>query len=324
MYFNATDFDKAQDMYVKALETDKDHEEANMRLAQIYAIRGFIKKAITQNYEVVRILEAHGQTDRALRVASQTQGLNPEDDRIRKKLILIYKRLNEEHNFVAECLGLSQVYLEKGQENDAVKLLKKVIEDHPENGELGVGLAELYMRIGHLNEASEQFRRVGAHFLKSGFKKEAADAFRKLKLLGSADQNIIMTLGNLDIELGNLDAAESAFRDALKLDINNADALTGLGRVCYEKGAYRDAMLAFSKIVKINTRDIKAKEKLADLQNLTGNKPLAAKSYIEIAMHYQGEGDIERALELFKKALEMEPGNTTASREITALEKLIL
>jgi len=125
--------------------------------------------------------------------------------------------------------------------------------------------ADLRLKVGHLKEAGELYRKMAEVFLEKDMKKEAIEAFRKLKVLSTPDIDQLMALGDLLCDQGDLDGAEEEYRSALKLDINNLIALSGLAEVCLKKGGYRDAIIAYNKILTLNPGDITIKEKLCDM-----------------------------------------------------------
>jgi tetratricopeptide (TPR) repeat protein len=324
-YMLSMDFDRALDMYLKALKLDKNNEDACNRLLQIYAVRGLYKNFIAQSYEMVRILDEKGEHEKALDLTRRTIGLKPEDDKIRKKAILLYKRQNNTQKLVEESIALAMLYFEEGMTQWAVKIITRVQELAPDNHDIGVGLAEIYMRQGQIKEAADKYRELGRIFIKQGAREKAFDAYRKLKVLvTTADSELLVTLGNLYMEHGSFDQAESEFREALKLNINDMEALNSLGTVCQKKGSFRDAILAFTKVQKLNPKDINATQCLAELNKEIGNKPMAVKHYLEVADHYVHGGNVERAVELYKLVLELEPENEKANHEVQELGKLIM
>ena len=87
-------------------------------------------------------------------------------------------------------------------------------------------------------------------------------------------------MGNLYYMLNRLDEAEVEYRRAFALDLNNVDALMAFGSVCQMKGNMRNALLAFDKILQINTSDIVALEKLGEINQTAGNTQEAIRNYL--------------------------------------------
>jgi tetratricopeptide (TPR) repeat protein len=318
-------FDSAREAYLAVMKVDSNNEEACQQLIQIYALRGLYKDFIAQSYEMVRILDEKGQPERALEMARRVMGLKPEDDKIRKKAILLHKRQNDVNKLVEESIALAMLYFETGMAEWSIKIITTMQKLVPENHDIGAGLAEIYMRQGQIKEAADKYRELGRVFMKEGAREKAFDAYRKLKVLvTNPDSEILVTLGNLYMEHGTYDQAESEFREALKLNINDMGALNSLGMVCQKKGSFRDAILAFTKVQKLNPGDMNATERLAELNKEIGNKPMAVKHYSEVADHYVQGGNIERAVELYKLILELEPENEKANHEVQELGRLIV
>ncbi|MGV8118180.1 MAG: tetratricopeptide repeat protein [Candidatus Xenobiia bacterium LiM19] len=322
-HYDLNEWDKAMELYLQLKEKDPENEMSYVRLSEIYAIRGLFSDVITQNCELVRILFENGEVDRALEMAEKTVGLDAMGFKPRMCLIIVNRKKGDFERFVNESLELARLYSEEGMGERSMKLISKLQKLAPDNLEVAVKLADSFMVEGRMDRAEAQYRMLADKFREAGRKDKAADALRKVKVLITPDSSLLMALGNLYMELQNYDAAEAEFRGALKLNINDINALKALGTVCLAKGAFRDSILAFNKVSALDSQDLYAREQIGNIHRLTGNKDLAIRSLSEVAGLYEKARNIAKALEVWQMVLEIDPDHTQAMDEIDRLKKLL-
>ena len=92
-----------------------------------------------------------------------------------------------------------------------------------------------------------------------------------------------------------------------------------LGNVCQQKGQFRDAILAFNKILSINAQEVTAKEKLGELYQAQGNVNEAIKFFLAAAHAYQFSEEADKAIRLYRRVVQLDPTNPTACRELANL-----
>jgi len=313
------EWDLAIEKYKEVLDLDPTNEEAVTRLAELYAIRGLISDVIEQYFKLMDILEQKEEYDLAVEVARWIMKIQPENDKARMKTILIYKKKGDLEEVVKQSLELARLYIELGQGDQSILLLKNAQEIAPDNLDIGLELAEMYISYGHIQEGTNQYRKIANAYLAKQDYEKAAEAFRRMKIVTPDDPQLSFTLGNLYMKLGKLDEAEAEFRAILRHNLNHTEALMALGNVCQKKGRFRDAILAFNKILSVNPQDEVAKEKLGELYQAQGATNEAVKHYLQAASTYQYNGQVDRAIALYQRVLSIDPTNPTACRELTNL-----
>ncbi|MCL5036253.1 MAG: tetratricopeptide repeat protein [Chloroflexi bacterium] len=317
-YFNDREWEQAVMAYERVMKADPNNGDACAKIAEIYAIRGQISKVVEQYFRLMEILTEKGDTKIVVEVAEWINKLQPENLKPKEKILALYEKKGEIDKEVELSLKLARLYIERGEADEKpIDLLKKVLERDPENLNIALELAEIYLSSGHIQEGLMQFRTVSDAFIEKGMLDKAADAMKRMKVLQPDDQDLMFRLGNLYIELGKLDEAEAEYRAILRLNLNHIDALMALGNVCQKKGQYKDATLAFNKILSINPQEVSAREKLGELNHAQGLAGEAIKHYLSAAHSYQVSGNTENAVRIFQKVLSLDPTNPTATRELT-------
>jgi tetratricopeptide (TPR) repeat protein len=317
--FSRKEWEMAIDKYKLVLEANPQSEDACSKLAELFAIRGLISDMVEMYFTLMDILDQKEEYDLAIEVARWIIKIQPENDKARMNTILILKKKGNMEEVVVQSLQLAKLYIELGEGDKSILLLKNAQEIAPTNLDIGLELAEMYISHGHLQEGTNQYRKIANAYMSKGEYEKATEAFRRMKVVIPDDPQLLYTLGNLYLNLGKFNEAEAEFRAILRHNLNHTDALMALGEVCQKKGQFRDAILAFNKILSINPQDERAKEKLGELYHAQGSTGEAVKHYLQAAGAYQYNENIEKAIKLYQRVISIDPTNPTACRELTNL-----
>lgn len=120
---------------------------------------------------------------------------------------------------------------------------------------------------------------------------------------------------------GDLDAARKALRDALRLDPDNIELLCALGRLDLERGDLTAARKGYERSLAIDSRHLQARYELAFLRieerrfeeaevllaGLVQELPDSVEALAELGYLYRSTGRLRRALETYRRALEISP-----------------
>ncbi|MGV9171582.1 MAG: tetratricopeptide repeat protein [Promethearchaeia archaeon] len=153
----------------------------------------------------------------------------------------------------------------EGKYNDAISLLKEVLEEEPDNIIFWNYLGKIYVKTERFDDAIEAYRtaleinpksysswqNLGSAFYEKGDLKHAVVALKKSF---SLDKNNILTLNKLakiHKELGNLKRAKHIYIRILKSWPKNALAWSNLGVIYFHENKYNKVISAFKKAVKI-------------------------------------------------------------------------
>ena len=186
------------------------------------------------------------------------------------------------HSFIcAGCSGLlllnlcpfvANVYLFEGYKaavakrwDLAIKNYQKALRYDPFDGELNFYTGFAYMK-------SKNYPKAAYHFKKS----------LETKLDPSAFNN----LGNVYLELGELEKAERAYKNALYTQVSRAYSLNNLGAIYQKMGYLDESYKMFKEALKVNPKYKIAKNNLKVVENLRQRYAYIKERYGEDFLHY--------------------------------------
>ena len=152
---------KAEQVYLKAIQLDQNYAPAWNNLGQVYMVRGSYSQAEQAFKKALSILTYLTPEFAAYNLAH----LYLRQKRI--DLALQYATLSIEKNwrYIPGYILAAKLYLQKGQLNEAINLLKQGVEANPENTQIILNLAEYLVRTGD-PDANEQAKKYFRQILK--------------------------------------------------------------------------------------------------------------------------------------------------------------
>lgn len=179
---------------------------------------------------------------------------------------------------------LTDLYIQSGRLKDAVTEAEEVLHQNPDNLDARRILGRIYTRmIGDTQQG-----KVNEEMLRA-----ATEQYQKITAKDPKDLESWLTLGRLYRTASNSVEAEKAYTQALSIDPNSEEALTGLAIVYSDIG---DTRKAIEKLQTVTKRD-------------PNPRTLAA-----LASSYEQLHDYKSAAEVLRKALELDAENSRIKR----------
>lgn len=312
-------WDQALEQLEGIKQSDPNEPDVYKRLAYVQSIRGKFRSVINTYVELVSVLLEGEQLSEADSVIATVLSLNPECESAREKRIEIERKRGNTDRAVYLARELARLCIEKGDGDRSIRLLQEAQQEQPENLDISLELAEMFVSHGQIQDGANQYRKVANAFQEAGNIAKAAEAYRRMKVVQSDDPEVLLTLGRLYTELGKLDEAEQEFRSVLRHDLEHQDALLELGLVCQLKGRFRSGLLAFNKVLQNNPKLPKAMRKLGELNLSMGKQDEAVQHFLEAAQAYLEVEEREMAIETFQIVLGVDDSNAQAQQGLTNL-----
>ena len=196
--------------------------------------------------------------------------------------------------------------------NKAIDNFRLAMKEDPTGASFLVeDIAELYRAAGRIREAVEEAqaalkanpddlnaRRVLAHIytqeigdananrIDENMVRRAIEQYKIVTEKDPKDLESLVMLGRLDRVLNNSVDAEAAFKQAIAVDPDNEDAVTGLASVYSDRGDARSASDLLDKLTKKNP---------------------SARAYLSLATNYEQMKEYSLAADALKKAINLDP-----------------
>lgn len=261
-------------------------------------------------------LEKAGRPDQAIALYRQIVDDNPRDWNVINKIGDLYAKLNRSKEAADEYAKVADFYAKDGFLLKAIAIWKKINKLDASALEPYQQLADLYAKQGLMMEAKAQYQIVIDEFIKRGRTRDAGEALRKMAEIDPGDLKVRSKLADLYTREGSADKAVGE-HIAIAEELN-------------KKGHLAEALQVLEKGLKLDPRSDRLRLELARIHLIQKNYEKAAQ-YLEEAVQrshsdpvllarlgeaYLGGRKIEEAEAIFKRLLEINPGDDEARAQM--------
>ncbi|MBN1392451.1 MAG: tetratricopeptide repeat protein [Sedimentisphaerales bacterium] len=283
--------DLAEQMFYLAQQLNPDCALCYYNIGNSLFVRGEYKKAIHCWQKTAKLEPSHPQINYRIAQAYWAEG----DFKLGREYFLAELRINPGDVDVILDFGL--FLLETGEVESAKEKFNRILELRPDFALAKFYLGEVTFNSGDYGRAVKLFKealqndnrltgphyRLAEHSLMTGQTKEARDHLVSEMKLAPEDTEILVSIGSMFIEAGDMDYAMHCLLKAADIDCSNADAYYYLGVVSAVKGRFKDSLEFFGHALDIKPRDVRALR--------------------DSAVVYLGMGRLAEAADRIKKAL---------------------
>lgn len=214
---------------------------------------------------------------------------------------------------------LADAYVQNGQAHKSITLYKEALRLNPDNLKVLKGQAQLYLNLGELTEAESALKRLAEHPNRKG-----EDAYYAAQMLG----DLYMKRKAYDTAMQYYEKAALSSDAGIKYNtlISQADAMLMSERpvqVIYpvlmqaiqlRPNADEARFLMARSLMREGTMSSqdKAIEELRAITSEVRSVPMASKAFTLMGIIYFKQGQLNRSLDAFNRALELDPSNSEA------------
>lgn len=276
-----------------------------------------------------------GKKDRALEAFKKAIASVEEEEK-KNSGFLQLRKLNDVRRTSDAYRGLALTYLAMGKVDDAVGVLKTVVQRMPKDGSARLALGDAYLAQNNFDGAIEQFTErlalepttearldLARAWSKKRVAKSAEPLYREVLKAEPDNRAARMGLVDLFISMGRYADAETELKEALKKDENDLQALSRFGILKSRMGRPDQALEPLEKVATQNPLLYDARAEYAfllfrgdptnsDKCITTMTDILTSEPRHALSLHYLGmclyaKGNKARAEEMFKAALNVDP-----------------
>lgn len=198
----------------------------------------------------------------------------------------------------SKALESALKYLNQGKVAQAITEYQQILRHDPKDQATLMTVGDLYARQGDMSHAVEYFERLAQVYLADGFNSKAIAIYKKIAKLAPNELAPLERLADLYVQQGVLSEARPLFLQ--------------IAEVHLKANHSQKAVEVLQRLLDVEPDNPRVQMRLAELYNVMGQKKEAAHTYLSYAQRLIDRGEMDEALKLVDRALELEPGNATA------------
>ncbi len=236
--------------YEKVLKADPKDLTVTNTVGDLYSRLGEVDQA-TECFKTVGDAYANqGFTVKAIAMYKKISKLKPSLESV-LKLAELYTQQGLFNDARAQYLQVAEEFLKSGALEDAVRIFQKILEMDPENTNMRVRLAEVYVRLNKKNEAWQIFSAAAETLRSKGSLSGAEEVLRRMLTLDPGNSYALLMQGRNLLEAGDAEAAIESLQKVTDLD-SNPDGLRDLLKAYLKTGRLSDAGTLASKLLAVH------------------------------------------------------------------------
>src|SRR3984893_10774127 len=247
--------------YEKVLKADAKDLTVSNTVGDLYARLGETDKATDQFKVVGDAYASQGFTVKAIAVYKKISKLKHSLESV-LKLAELYTQQGLFNDARAQYLQVAEEFLKAGELENAVRIFQKILEMDPENVNMRVRLAEVYVRLGKKTEAWQIFSAAAEGMRAKGSLSGAEEVLQRMLKLDPGNTYALLMQGKNMIESGDAAGAVAALQKVPDID-SNPEGLRDLLKAYLQTGQLSEAGSIASKLLTVHN-DLSAISSFAD------------------------------------------------------------
>jgi tetratricopeptide (TPR) repeat protein len=317
--------------YEKVTKADPKDLTVTNTIGDLYSRLGEADKATECFKTVGDAYATQGFTVKAIAMYKKISKLRPSLEGV-LKLAELYTQQGLFNDARAQYLQVAEEFLKSGELDNAVRIFQKILEMDPENTNMRVRLAEVYVRLGKKNDAWQIFSAAAETLRAKGNLNGAEEVLQRMLTLDPGNGYALLMQGRNLLQAGDAEAAIESLQKVPDLD-SNPDGLRDLLKAYLKNGRLSDAGTLANKLLTVHN-DLASIAIFADALMQAGQYENALQVYDQHADRLLAEdsdkvlknlhsiighvrdnpASLEKLLELFQKA-----GESTHLTEVIEL-----
>ena len=317
--------------YEKILKNDAKDLTVTNTVGDLYSRLGETDKATGCFKTVGDAYASQGFTVKAIAMYKKICKLQPSLEGL-LKLAELYSQQGLFNDARAQYLQVAEEFLKNGELDNSVRIFQKILEMDPENSNMRVRLAEVYIRLGKKSDAWQIFSAAAESLRAKGSLSGAEEVLQRMLTLDPGNTYALLMQGKNMIESGDAAGAVAILQKVTDID-SNPDGLRDLLKAYLQTGQLSDAGAVANKLLTVHN-DLPAIASFAEALMQAGQYETALQVYNEHAERLLAENSdkvldslhtiighvrdnpdsLQKLLDLFHKA-----GENTHVSEVTEL-----
>ncbi|MCG8588651.1 MAG: tetratricopeptide repeat protein, partial [Proteobacteria bacterium] len=210
--------EKALKEYATLLKLEPRDSKLRVEVGDLHRRWGQVDDAITQYVKVADQYRDEGFDPKAVAVYKQILTLDAKRHEVRVSLADVYQRMALDAQAIGELQAAADGYHKEGRKREALELLRKMATLDPTNTTSRLKVADLLRQEGMEDEAFQEYAEVAEEFDRQSEPEGAVNARRRMLELRPDDRDLLVSVVESMLKLGNAKAAEPLAKKALATD----------------------------------------------------------------------------------------------------------
>jgi tetratricopeptide (TPR) repeat protein len=236
--------------YEKVIKADPKDLTVTNTIGDLYSRLGEADKATECFKTVGDAYATQGFTVKAIAMYKKISKLKPSLESV-LKLAELYTQQGLFNDARAQYLQVAEEFLKANELDNAVRIFQKILEMDPENTNMRVRLAEVYVRVGKKNDAWQIFSAAAETLRSKGSLSGAEEVLQRMLTLDPGNSYALLMQGRNLLEAGDAEAAIESLQKVSDLD-SNPDGLRDLLKAYLKSGRLSDAGTLASKLLTVH------------------------------------------------------------------------
>src|SRR5271156_1853366 len=205
--------------YEKVLKADPKDLTVNNTVGDLYSRLGESDKATDCFKSVGDAYASQGFTVKAIAMYKKICKLQPSLESL-LKLAELYSQQGLFNDARAQYLQVAEEFLKSGELEHSVRIFQKILEMDPENSNMRVRLAEVYIRLGKKTEAWQIFSAAAERLRSKGSLSGAEEVLQRMLTLDPGNTYALLMQGKNLVESGDAAGAVAILQKITDIDSN--------------------------------------------------------------------------------------------------------
>jgi|CZKD01.1.fsa_nt_gi tetratricopeptide (TPR) repeat protein len=247
--------------YEKVLKNDAKDLTVTNTVGDLYSRLGETDKATVCFKTVGDAYASQGFTVKAIAMYKKICKLQPSLESL-LKLAELYSQQGLFNDARAQYLQVAEEFLKSGQLDNAVRIFQKIVEMDPENSNMRVRLAEVYIRLGKKSDAWQIFSAAAESLRSKGSLSGVEEILQRMLTLDPGNAYALLMQGKNMLESGDAAGAVATLQKVPDID-SNPDGLKDLLKAYLQAGQLSEAGTVANKLLTVHN-DLAAISSFAD------------------------------------------------------------
>lgn len=300
--------------YKRVVENDpKDFGTLNI-LGDLYLKNSEEQEAVGCFTQVAEHYHKQGFSQKAIAVYNKISRLKPQSMEISAKLAQLYQMKGSFSEARRHYTSLAEQYQRQGQKIEALAIWKQIAELDPNNTEIYLKIAGVYLEEDQKDEAAKAFTEAGARLLAQEDYQEALEAFSKTLAIRKYDLAALKGCVNAQIKLDEAEEAAKTLEEILEQQPYNREILFLLIDCYIDTNNPAEAEKAVIKLVEQEPANYPKFLELVEIYLKSNDLDSAARILSMSSEHLLVGGQSEQFLQFTSEILARNPEHLDALR----------